>query len=120
MASKRRDMFHKNEKQETTENGPNMTECKEAIECADMSADMQKDAVNCAKQAMEEFNVEKKRNTFPRPDILERMNVTILRVNSGQSQDALRLDDGLNDLQAVEVGYATLGLKWHSKSLENG
>lgn len=36
-----------------------MTERKAVIKNADMSEDMQQDAVDCATQAMEKFNIEK-------------------------------------------------------------
>ncbi len=38
-----------------------MTDRKAVIKNADMSEDMQQDAVDCATQAMEKFNIEKAR-----------------------------------------------------------
>jgi dynein light chain LC8-type len=39
-----------------------MAERKAVIKNADMSEDMQQDAVDCASQALEKFNIEKVRN----------------------------------------------------------
>lgn len=39
-----------------------MTERKAVIKNADMSEDMQQDAVDCASQALEKYNIEKVRN----------------------------------------------------------
>ena len=39
-----------------------MTERKAVIKNADMSDDMQQDAVDCASQALEKYNIEKVRN----------------------------------------------------------
>lgn len=37
----------------------NMSECKAVIKNADMHEDMQQDAVDCASQALEKYNIEK-------------------------------------------------------------
>ncbi|CAH1099395.1 unnamed protein product [Psylliodes chrysocephalus] len=42
---------------------PKMTDRKAVIKNADMSEDMQQDAVDCATQAIEKYNIEKKEDT---------------------------------------------------------
>jgi hypothetical protein len=44
-----------------------MADRKAVIKNADMSEDMQQDAVDCASQALEKYNIEKVRTDFPRP-----------------------------------------------------
>ena len=41
-----------------------MSERKAVIKNADMSEDMQQDAVDCASQALEKYNIEKVRDNF--------------------------------------------------------
>lgn len=43
-----------------------MSERKAVIKNADMSEDMQQDAVDCASQALEKYNIEKVRSWFCR------------------------------------------------------
>ena len=47
-----------------------MSERKAVIKNADMSEDMQQDAVDCASQALEKYNIEKVRDNFIATNII--------------------------------------------------
>lgn len=53
-----------------------MTERKAVIKNADMSEDMQQDAVECATQAMEKFNIEKDIAAFIKKEFDKKYNPT--------------------------------------------
>ncbi|XP_078679950.1 dynein light chain 2, cytoplasmic isoform X2 [Branchiostoma floridae x Branchiostoma belcheri] len=56
--------------------GPNMSDRKAVIKNADMSEEMQQDAVDCATQALEKYNIEKDIAAFIKKEFDKKYNPT--------------------------------------------
>ncbi|XP_072044126.1 dynein light chain 2, cytoplasmic-like [Amphiura filiformis] len=65
-----------NSKRETTSTASKMSDKKAVIKNADMSEDMQTDAVDCATQAMEKFNIEKDIAAYIKKEFDKKYNPT--------------------------------------------